>query len=540
MNKILRDDENRNALSPSGSDDRFQAIFDAVTDGIFISTPATGRFIEINEPGCSMFGYRKAELIGCTIETLSSGVHPYTQDMAIEQLGKTLSGQPQIFEWHCKTKNEVLFWAEISIRYMKFDYTPAVVAIVRDISERKRLDSQIVYMAQHDVLTGLANRSTFTTTLDRAIAYSLRTGKKFAVLSVDLDRFKDVNDTRGHLTGDRLLRLVAERLKAGVRLNENIARFGGDEFAILSSDLEEPAEIAALATRLIASISRPCSIDGNEINVSASVGVAIYGEDACDAETLLSNADIALYCAKAEGRRTYRFFSDAMNEEVRSRVTLTGELRLAIPAGQLFLVYQPQVRAADGRIIGVEALVRWRNPRLGTLAPGSFFPVVESSGLMGALGEWVLREACRQGKQWFDAGIAPATIAVNLSTAQFNAPIDLEKLVFAILSETRLPAQFLELEITETTLIGLSSRHEEMIQRLRRAGVRFSLDDFGSGYSSLSYLRRFRIDRIKIAQEFISELVTSAEAASVVKLILGLSRDFGNDVIAEGVETLEQ
>jgi diguanylate cyclase (GGDEF)-like protein len=395
-------------------------------------------------------------------------------------------------------------------------------------------------MAQHDVLTGLANRPVFTTAVDRAIAQSLRIGKNFSILYLDLDHFKDVNDTRGHLTGDRLLRLVAERLKAAVRLNENVARFGGDEFAILLGDHNEPTEIAALANRLIVSIGKPFWIDGNEIHIGVSIGVAIYGEDACDAETLLSHADIALYRAKAEGRQTYRFFSDAINEEVRSRVALTDELRSAISARQLFLVYQPQVMAKDGRIIGVEALVRWRHRRHGILMPGSFLPIAESAGLSGALGQWVLREACRQGRQWIDAGIEPGTIGVNLSTAQFKAPLELEKMIFTVFTETRLPPHLLELEITETTLIGLSSEHGEMMERLRRAGVKFSLDDFGTGYSSLNYLRRFSVDRIKIAQEFISAIGTSAEAASIVKLILDFSRVFGNETIAEGVETHEQ
>jgi diguanylate cyclase (GGDEF)-like protein/PAS domain S-box-containing protein len=521
-------------------DDRFRAIFDAVNDGIFISDPATGQFTEINEQCCRMFGYPKAELIGRDVDTLSSGVHPYTRDMAIELNRKARSGEPQIFEWQCRTKQGVLFWTEISLRFMQFDNSPAMVGIVRDIAERKRMDAQIVYMAQHDLLTGLTNRSMFTAALDQAIAQSLRTGRMFAVLCLDLDHFKDVNDLRGHLIGDRLLRIVAERLRSVVRLNENVARFGGDEFAILLGDMHDPAEIAALAARLIVSIAAPFSIDGNDIHVGASIGVAVYGENALDAETLLSYADIALYRAKSEGRQTYRFFSDAMNDEVRSRVALTDELRSAVLAGQLFLVYQPQVRAKDGRIVGVEALVRWRHPRRGILMPECFLPVAESSGIIAALGEWVLREACRQGREWLDAGIAPGTIAVNLSNAQFKAPLELEQIVFSALSEMRLPAHLLELEITENTLISLSSQHEEVIGRLRRAGVSFSLDDFGTGYSSLSYLRRFSVDRIKIAQEFISDLTTNNEAASIVKLILGLSRDFGSRVIAEGVETSEQ
>jgi EAL domain-containing protein (putative c-di-GMP-specific phosphodiesterase class I) len=229
-----------------------------------------------------------------------------------------------------------------------------------------------------------------------------------------------------------------------------------------------------------------------------------------------------------------------MNKEVQTRVNLTTELRLAIPKEQLFLVYQPQVRARGGRIIGVEALVRWRHPSRGVLKPAYFLPAAESSGLIGPISAWVLREACRQGRRWLDAGLAAGPVSVNLATAQFRAPLELEKIVFAILAETGLPPELLDLEITESTLINLSSENGEMIQRLRQAGIRFSLDDFGTGYSSLNYLRRFSIDRIKIAQEFISELAISVDAASIVKLILGLSRDFGKEAIAEGVETAEQ
>jgi diguanylate cyclase (GGDEF)-like protein/PAS domain S-box-containing protein len=521
-------------------DNRFRAIFDAVNDGIFIVDPGTGRFVEVNHTGCDMFGYNKSDLIGRNIAALSSGDQPYTQDMAIERLRKASSGQPQVFEWRCRKKDEVQFWAEISIRFTKFEHSPAVIAIVRDITDRKRLDARILYAAQHDELTGLANRSMFTKALDCAIAQSVRSGKTFSILYLDLDHFKDVNDTRGHLAGDRLLRMVAERLHANVRPSEKVARFGGDEFAILIGGPRELDEIAVLANRLIRSINEPFLVDGNEVHVGASVGVETYNETACDAETMLRHADIALYRAKAEGRGTYRFFSEAMNEEVRSRVTLTDELRSAISSGQLFLVYQPQVQADDGHIIGVEALVRWRHPRRGILMPGSFLPVAESSGLMDALGQWVLREACHQGRQWVDAGIAPRRIAVNVSSAQFKVPFELENSVLAVLTETGVPPHLLELEITETTLIGLSSEQVTMIQRLRSRGVKISLDDFGTGYSALNYLRRFSVDQIKIAQEFTSALATSAQAASIVKLIIDFSRAFGNEVIAEGVETREQ
>jgi diguanylate cyclase (GGDEF)-like protein/PAS domain S-box-containing protein len=525
---------------PARIDDRFREIFDAVTDGILISDPATRRFIEVNEAGCRMLGYEPGELIGADIESISSGVSPYTQDEIIKTIKRARLGDSQTFEWQCKTKAGASLWTEVSIRYVEIGRAPVIVAIVRDISERKRLNAEIVYAAQYDRLTELANRSTFALAIEREVRQSQRTGRKFAVLSLDLDHFKDINGTRGHPVGDKILSLVAERLRSNVRLNGPVARFGGDEFAVLLCDMDEPADAAALATRLISSLTEPFSVGGIDSHISASIGVAVFGEDACDAETLLSHADIALYRAKSEGRHTYRFYSRAMDEIVRMRVALTDELRFAITHEQLFLVYQPQVRLRTGRIVGVEALVRWHHPTRGVLQPGAFLPVAESSGLIASLGSWVLLEACRQGRRWLDAGIGPGTIAVNLSSAQFKEPLELEAAVLAVLAKTRLPAHLLELEITETTLINLSPLHGEVIQRLRRAGVRFSLDDFGTGYSALSYLRRIPIDRIKIAQEFVAEIATCAGTASIIKLILGLSRDFGSEVIAEGVETPEQ
>jgi diguanylate cyclase (GGDEF)-like protein/PAS domain S-box-containing protein len=541
VNKILRSYTHRDDLHPLAQiDDRFREIFDAVNDGILISDPATRRFIEVNEAGRRMLGYEPGELIGADIESISAGVHADVEDEIIQTIKTARLGSPQTFEWQCKTKTGGLFWTEVSIRFAEIGRIPVIVAIVRDISERRRLNAEIVHAAQYDRLTELANRSTFALAIDREVLQSQRAGRKFAVLSLDLDHFKDINGTRGHPVGDKILSLVAERLRANVGLNGPVARFGGDEFAVLLCDLHDPADAAALATRLIACLTEPFSVGGIESHISASIGVAVYGEDACDAETLLSHADVALYRAKSEGRQTYRFYSRAMDETVRLRVALTDELRLAIVQGQLFLVYQPQVRLKSGRIVGVEALVRWHHPTRGVLPPGAFLPVAESSGLIAPLGHWVLLEACRQGRRWLDAGIGPGTIAVNLSSAQLKEPLELESDVLAVLAETEFPAHLLELEITETTLINLSPLHAEVIQRLRRSGVRFSLDDFGTGYSALSYLRRIPIDRIKIAHEFIAEIATCAGTASIIKLILGLSRDFGSEVIAEGVETPEQ
>lgn len=519
--------------------DRLRFVYNAVNDGIFITEAATGQLIDVNEPGCRMFGYDKSELIGRSIGPLSSGVYPYTQDSAVAHMGNPHLRAAKTFEWHCKTKDGELFWSEISIRCTRLDHAPVVVAIVRDITKRKRLAAEIAHMDEHDALTGLANRGMFTTALNRAIPNAQDTDKSVAILFLDVDHFKDINDIRGHLIGDQLMRLVGERLQDSVRFNETLFSLGGDDFAILIGDAGKPSDIGAVAERLIAAVSRPYSIDGSEVQVGASIGIAIAGEGAGDPDTLMSHATAALYRAKAEGRHTHRFYSAAMEHEARSRIALTNKLRIAIPDGQLFVVYQPQVKTMDGRIVGVEALVRWAHPS-GVLCPDCFLPVAESSGLIVALDRWVLREACRQGRQWIDAGVAPVTMCVNVSSAQFKQPLELERFVLAVLDETGLPANMLELEITESTLIGFSSEHRNMMRRLRSSGVKLALDDFGTGYSSLNYLRLFAVDRIKIAREFIADLASSSDAGAIVRCILNLARDLGNEVTAEGVETPEQ
>jgi len=291
---------------------------------------------------------------------------------------------------------------------------------------------------------------------------------------------------------------------------------------------------------LIKSMSEPFSIQGNDIRSGASIGISVFGPEEPDAETLLSHADVALYRAKSEGRGSFRFFTDAMDEEVRTRVTLSTELREAIAAGQLFLLYQPQVDIGTGEIVGVEALARWRHPERGVVGPDVFIPVAEKSGLILALGHWVLLESCRQAKAWMDAGIAPARIAVNLSAMQFKRPIELEMDIAASLAETGLPAERLELELTETVLMEASREHNDVLLRLRQSGIRFAIDDFGTGYSSLDYLRRYPADRVKIAQVFVAQIAFDAGSAAIVKAIIGLARELGMVSIAEGVETAEQ
>ena len=402
-----------------------------------------------------------------------------------------------------------------------------------EVSSREK---KISWMARYDSLTGLANRSAFTDALGHEIARAHRDGTSFAVLYLDLDHFKGVNDTFGHPIGDLLLQTVAERLRACVRATDTVSRFGGDEFALIATDLREPADAATLALKVLTAMSEPVSIRNTEIRSGASIGIAMHGPDSPDAETLLSHADIALYRAKSDGRGSHRFFTEAMDIEVRTEFMLGAELRQAIESDELYLVYQPQVDIYSGRIIGVEALVRWLHPTRGVVSPGLFIPVAERSGLIVALGRWVMRESCRQMKAWLDAGVAPPMIATNLSALQFRTPRELENDIGAILAETGVPPQKVELELTEGVLMDASREQSDVLMRLREAGFRISIDDFGTGYSSLDYLRRFPVDRIKIAQQFLSD-PTEGSSDAIIRAAIALAHELRLDVIVEGVET---
>lgn len=406
--------------------------------------------------------------------------------------------------------------------------------------ERERVDEQIRFTARHDILTGLTNRSGFVDALQQAIERAQRDGESFAVLYLDLDHFKDINDTLGHPVGDLLLQSLADRLRTSVRGMDTLARFGGDEFALIQTSIPEPLDAAVLSEKLLAAINAPFTILGNVIRTGASIGIAVYGLDSPSAETLLSHADVALYRAKAEGRGTFRFFTDSMDLEVRTRVSLGADLRGAIAAGQLFLVYQPQIDVDTGRFVGVEALARWQHPKRGLVSPTTFIPIAEQNGMIVALGTWALREACRQMKEWITAAIAPPLIAVNVSGQQFKTPFALENVISAVLAETGLPPQRLELELTESVLMEISRAHNDALLRLRKAGHRIAIDDFGTGYSSLEYLARFPVDRIKIAQNFIVDLTGTSGNPVIVKAAISLAHELNLDVVVEGVETLEQ
>ena len=390
------------------------------------------------------------------------------------------------------------------------------------------------FLAEHDSLTGLPNRVRLRDALAEAAERWRRRGAEAAVLCLDLDGFKEVNDTLGHPAGDRLLQACAERLRACVRQLDTVARLGGDEFAVLMADIRGPADVAVLAERVVATLAEPVALDGHEIAVTASIGAALLPADGEDPVSLLRNADIALYRAKAEGRNRFRLFEPAMEERLRQRKFVEAGLRTALAVGQLEVHYQPQVAAGSGRLLGHEALLRWRHPERGLILPGEFVPVAEETGLIVPIGAWVIRQACRDLIRW--PGLR---VSVNLSPVQFRQD-GLVETVREALAENGVQPARLELEVTESVLIGNTEEAAAVLARLRALGVRLAMDDFGTGYSSLSYLERFAFDKLKVDRSFIHELASSESKRAIVRAVLDLGRGLGMETCAEGVETEEQ
>lgn len=398
-----------------------------------------------------------------------------------------------------------------------------------------------VERAHTDVLTGLANRRMFLDRVSYAFADARRNGRAFVVHSLDLDQFKDINDTMGHPAGDWLLCHVADRLRACVRETDLVARFGGDEFAVLQTDTNDPAmDAGALAAKIGAVLSAPYVIEGTTVNVTVSVGIARYTPELAGPEAIMMQADLALYRAKEDGRKCYCFYTPELDRQVRDRVAITDELRGAIGRGELELYYQPQVELATGRILGLEALLRWKHPSRGFLSPALFIPIAERSGSIVQIGTWVFEEACRQYHVWQTEGIAPKILAVNFSAIQFRAESELEHDIAACLKRFSIAPECIEVELTESVLMQVSEKHGDILERMRRSGLHIALDDFGTGYSSLSYLTTYPVNRLKIAQQLVFGVTSEQRSATVVRAAIRLARDLGIDLIAEGVETADQ
>jgi len=413
------------------------------------------------------------------------------------------------------------------------------VIVFRDVSAARTMALQMAHSAEHDFLTGLPNRMLLSDRLGQAIALARRHNGKVAVLFLDLDGFKHINDSLGHPTGDKLLQSIARRLVDCVRASDTVSRQGGDEFVVLLSEVKQSEDAANTAKRVLHAVAKAHSIDQHDLHVTTSIGVSTYPDDGLDAETLIKNADTAMYQAKANGRQSYLFFKPVMNVQAVERQSIEEGLQRALQRHEFVLHYQPKVNLRTGAITGAEALIRWTHPTRGSVPPAQFIPVAEDSGLILPIGAWVLGEACRQARAWSDAGLPAITMAVNVSVMEFRDHNFLKSL-FAILNETRLDPRSLELELTESVLMKHAESTASILQTLREKGVQVAIDDFGTGYSSLSYLRKFPVDALKIDRSFVSQISDAGDDATIVTAVIGMARSLKLRVVAEGVETAEE
>jgi diguanylate cyclase (GGDEF)-like protein len=413
------------------------------------------------------------------------------------------------------------------------------VIVFRDVSAALAMAEQMTHSFEHDSLTGLPNRLLLKDRIDQAIATAPRHERQIAVLFLDLDGFKHINDSLGHPTGDKLLQSIAKRLVGCVRTSDTVSRQGGDEFVVLLTESRQWEDSVVVAERILKAVAQSHPIENHDLHVTTSIGVSVYPDDGEDAETLIRNADIAMYQAKEKGRNGYQFFKPAMNVRAVERQSIESSLRSALKNEEFVLRYQPKVDLQTGLITGAEALIRWNHPLRGELAPGQFVSIAEDSGLIRQIGRWVLREACEQARTWLNEGLPPISIAVNVSAVELSDETYVQR-IYATLSETGMDPSSLELELTESVLMRHAHSAAIILQALRRTGIQVALDDFGTGYSSLSYLRDFPIDSVKIDRSFVDEVTSVVEDTSIVKAVIGMARNMGLRVVAEGVENMDQ
>ena len=516
----------------------FEKVFANANEGIMISD-ANNRIVATNPAFTEITGYTMEEVIGKNPNILSSGqMDADFYDRMWSSIQATGKWQGEVVDRR-KDGNIYAEWLSISALLDDSGRLTHYVALIADISERKAAEERMVYLAQHDVLTGLPNRMLFQDRLQQAIAFAERQRTSVALLFMDLDRFKDVNDTLGHHVGDLLLQEVTRRIRHCVRGSDTVSRQGGDEYVIMLPNLDDLGDIMQVVNKLIESIANPYELEGHIVHVTTSVGVSVYPQDGADIETLIRNADTAMYQAKDAGRNGYRFFTQEMNHTIARRVGLENKLRGAINRNELLIHYQPQVDLLSGQVVAAEALVRWQHPEDGLTSPAEFIRVAEECGMIVALGEWVLNEACRQNQEWRTLGLRKIVMAVNLSPLQLHDR-RLMEIISAALDSSGMPSEALELEITESAMLKNSEQAIAMLNNISRLGIRISIDDFGTGYSSLSHLKKFPVDMLKIDQSFVRDLSIDRDDAAIVSAVISMAKSLGLHVIAEGVETDEQ
>ena len=519
---------------------RYRGLLEAAPDAMVVVNQS-GEIVLLNVQAEKQFGYRRDELIGQKMkniipkgfaERLIADALRSAEDALAQQIGTGT-------ELNGRRKDGSEFPIEIMLSPLEGAEGVLVTAAIRDITTRKKAEALMIHSSEHDFLTGLPNRMLLNDRVNQAIRMAIRHKRKVAVLFLDLDGFKHINDSLGHPTGDKLLQSVGKRLVDCVRGSDTVSRQGGDEFVVLLSEEEDSEDASVIAKRMLRAVAEAHFIDQHDLHITCSVGVSVYPDDGLNAEALIKNADTAMYQAKENGRQTYQYFKPAMNVRAVERQSLEASLRRALERQEFVVHYQPKINLKTGRISGAEALLRWTHPTRGPVPPGQFIPVAEDCGLILPIGTWVLRQACQQAQAWVDAGLPLGTMAVNISAMQLRNENFLEG-IFDILQDTRLDPRFLELELTESVLMKHAESTASILTALRERGVQVAVDDFGTGYSSLSYLRKFPIDALKIDQSFVRQITTVPDEIIIVKAVIGLGRSLKLRVIAEGVETQEQ
>lgn len=521
---------------------RYRMLLDSASEGICVVDMA-GNISFVNLTGADMLGYREAELLGKPFHETLHYLKPDGAHYPVDECPKHLAlmaGVP------CHCTDEMICAKDGRKIYADYTVAPIVeneklcgaVISFKDISERKSHEQELAHQATHDALTGLANRTILSDRLDLLIERAKRKNGVVALLLLDLDRFKEINESLGHGAGDQLLRDVADRLAGNMRGSDTVGRMGGDEFIILT-EVDEPDDAIPIAQKILGIMSQPFELQNQEVYVGVSIGVSLYPKDGISAEDLLKHGDAAMYLAKKQGRNTFSFYDGSMNASSSERLSMQSSLRRAVENGELLLHYQPQVNLQSGEIVGAEALVRWNHPEMGMVPPGRFIPMAEDTGLIFPIGQWVLHAACAQSSAWQKEGLPDMAIAVNLSAHQFRQ-LNLVKMTTGVLLETGLDGRFLELELTESAVMQDVDRVIRTLKELKATGVELSIDDFGTGYSSLSYLKQFAIDRLKIDHSFVRDITRDPNDAAITLAVITMAHSLGLNVIAEGVETTGQ
>ena len=530
---VLINDITRHYLAEQAirdSEERMRKFAAATTEGIF--SHKNGILTDVNDALLAIFGYTREEMIGHdTLEFVA-------EDRREEVAEYIRAGRELPYESEVVHRNGQRLPVEMVGKTLRAGNEVSRLGVLRDISDRKRAEARIQYLAHHDTLTGLPNRAQLVERLDQTLALARRQGRGAAILFLDLDHFKTINDSLGHGAGDALLKEIAQRIRGLLRETDVVALLGGDEFLIVLPDLESAGDAANVAAKLISTISGPAMLGGRPVYVSPSIGISIFPRDGANADELVRAADAAMYSAKENGRGNYQFFAPGLALAAHEALQKEAKLREALARGEFQLYYQPQTSVADGRLTGVEALIRWHHPEHGLIEPADFIGFAESRGLIIPIGQWVLAEACRQNRAWQLAGAPVLQVAVNVSAVQFRRG-NLVTEVARVLADTGLDGRYLELELTESVLMDQATT-SDTLEGLRRLGVQLAIDDFGTGYSSLSYLKRYPIDKLKIDRSFVTDLLTDPDDVAIARAIISLGQALNLTVIAEGVEQPEQ